>query len=154
MTWLVIKWLHVLSSTVLFGTGIGSAFYMFSATLSRDTRFVSRVAARVVLADWWFTTPTALIQPVTGFAMVKLTGMSLAVPWLRWSIALYAVAIACWVPVVLLQIRLAAIARQCDDARLPLSAEYRRLFVWWVALGCIAFAAFVAIFWLMVTKTA
>ncbi len=29
MEYLVVKWLHILSSTLLFGTGLGSAFYMF-----------------------------------------------------------------------------------------------------------------------------
>ena len=105
MTYLVIKWLHVLSSTILFGTGIGSAFYMLTTSLGNDTRTVARVAQRVVLADWLFTTPTAIAQPLTGFAMVKLTGMPIASPWLAWSIGLYAVAIACWLPSVRVLIR-------------------------------------------------
>ena len=33
MTYLIAKWLHILSSTVLFGTGLGSAYYMFFASL-------------------------------------------------------------------------------------------------------------------------
>ena len=28
MEYAIVKWLHVLSSTLLFGTGLGSAFYM------------------------------------------------------------------------------------------------------------------------------
>jgi uncharacterized membrane protein len=88
VTYLVIKWLHVLSSTILLGTGIGSAFYMLTTSLGNDTRTVARVARRVVLADWLFTTPTAIAQPLTGFAMIKLTAMPIASPWLAWSIAL------------------------------------------------------------------
>jgi uncharacterized membrane protein len=153
MTYLVVKWLHVLSSTILFGTGIGSAFYMLTISLGKDTRTVARITRRVVLADWLFTTPTVIGQPLTGFAMVKLAGMPIASPWLAWSLALYAVAIACWLPVVWLQMRLAAIARQCDDMHTPLTAQYWRLLVWRIALGVIAFFAFVAIFWFMVTKT-
>ena len=152
-TYLVVKWLHVLSSTILFGTGIGSAFYMLTTSLGHDARTVARVTRRVVLADWLFTTPTAIAQPLTGFAMVKLAGMPIASPWLAWSIALYAVAIACWLPVVWLQIRLAAIARRCDDMHAPLTAQYWWLLAWWIALGAIAFFAFLAIFWFMVTKT-
>ena len=67
MEYLVVKWLHVLSSTVLFGTGLGSAFYMFSTNRSADVRAIAIVARRVVVADWLFTTPTAIIQPLTGF---------------------------------------------------------------------------------------
>lgn len=154
MTYLVIKWLHVLSSTILFGTGIGSAFYMLTTSLAGDTRTVVRVARRVVLADWLFTTPTAIAQPATGFAMVKLAGLPIASPWLAWSIGLYALAIACWLPVVWLQIRLAALARHCEAIDAPLSSAYWRLLAWWIALGVVAFAAFVAIFWFMVTKVA
>jgi uncharacterized membrane protein len=153
VTYLVLKWLHVLSSTILFGTGIGSAFYMLTTSLGRDTRTIARVSGRVVLADWLFTAPTVVVQPATGFAMVKLTGMPLASAWLAWSMALYALAIACWLPVVWLQIRLHALARQCDERQAPLPTAWWRLFAWWVALGAIAFCAFVAIFWLMVTKT-
>ncbi|CAB3803100.1 DUF2269 family protein [Paraburkholderia fynbosensis] len=153
MTYLLVKWLHVLSSTILFGTGIGSAFYMLTVSLGKETHTVARVTRRVVVADWLFTTPTAIAQPLTGFAMVKLAGMSIASPWLAWSIALYAVAIACWLPVVCLQIRLAAIARRCDEMRAPLTAGYWRLFAWWIGLGVVAFFAFVAIFWFMVAKT-
>jgi uncharacterized membrane protein len=31
MDYIVVKWVHILSSTILFGTGIGSAFYLFMA---------------------------------------------------------------------------------------------------------------------------
>jgi uncharacterized membrane protein len=94
------------------------------------------------------------VQPITGLIMVKLTGMPVRSPWLAWSIVLYGAVIACWLPVVRLQILLAAIARRCDEAQIPLSVEYGRLFVWWIGLGCVAFAAFVAIFRFMVTKVA
>ena len=38
MDYLIAKWLHILSSTLLFGTGIGSAWYMLTASLTRDPR--------------------------------------------------------------------------------------------------------------------
>ena len=34
--YLVIKWLHVLSSVVLVGTGLGTAYFMYFANRSRD----------------------------------------------------------------------------------------------------------------------
>jgi uncharacterized membrane protein len=33
MDYLVVKWLHVLSSTILFGAGVGSAFHLFASSL-------------------------------------------------------------------------------------------------------------------------
>jgi len=40
----VVKCLHVLSSTLLFGTGIGSAFYLFVASRRGRTSEVAFVA--------------------------------------------------------------------------------------------------------------
>jgi uncharacterized membrane protein len=152
MDYVVVKWLHILSSTMLFGTGIGSAFYLLFASLSRDTRTVAFVTRYVVIADWLFTSTTAVIQPVTGFYMMHLAGMPTTSRWIVWSIVLYAIALACWLPVVWLQMRLRDLAQQAADAETPLPALYWRYFRVWVILGIPAFFAFVAIFYLMVAK--
>ena len=47
MGYLVVTWLHMLSSTLLFGTGIGSAYYMLMASLSRELRIVAHTVRRV-----------------------------------------------------------------------------------------------------------
>ena len=154
MDYLALKWLHILSSTVLFGTGIGSAFYLLVASLGRDVRTVARISGYVVLADGLFTATTAVLQPLTGWLMVRSTGMPWSAPWLAWSVGLYGLAIACWLPVAWIQLRLRDEARSCAVAGFTLSARYWRFFVAWVVLGCVAFFAFIAIFWLMVVKQA
>lgn len=154
MDYLTIKWLHILSSTVLFGTGLGSAFYMFFTNLSGDVRAIAVVSRRVVWADWLFTTPTAIIQPATGFYLVYLAGMPLSMTWIAGSIGLYVLAGACWLPVVWIQIRMAALAEAAakEGAALPpLFWRYHRI---WTALGVPAFVAFIAIFYLMTVKPA
>jgi len=153
MDYVTVKWLHVLSSTVLFGTGIGSAFYLLLATISRDARAVATVSGYVVITDWLFTATTAIFQPLSGFWMMHLAGgMPAATPWIATSLWLYALAIACWLPVVWIQIRLRDIAVAAAGRNEPLPPRWWRLFTWWVLLGCIAFAAFLAIFYLMVAK--
>lgn len=152
MDYVFLKWLHIMSSTFLFGTGVGSAFYLLFATLSRDVRAVALVTRYVVLADWLFTTTTAVIQPLTGYFLVRIAGFQWESRWLMWSIALYAVAIACWLPVVWIQIRLRAIAREAVERRVDLPVAYWRYFWSWIALGIPAFFAFVFIFYLMVAK--
>ena len=152
MDYLALKWLHILSSTVLFGTGIGSAFYLLVASLGRDARTVAAIGGYVVVADWLFTATTAVLQPLTGWLMVRSTGMPWSQPWLSWSVGLYVLAILCWLPVVRLQYRLRDEARRCADAGEPLSGAYWRAFAAWVALGFMAFFAFLLIFWLMVAK--
>lgn len=150
--YLVVKWVHILSSTLLFGTGIGSAFYLLVSTWRRDPAVVAAVARIVVVADMLFTATTAVLQPLSGLWMVHLTGMPLDQRWLQWSFWLYGLAIACWLPVVWLQVRLRDIASAAAASGRSLPKSYDRLFAWWLALGVPAFFAFLAIFWLMVAK--
>lgn len=152
MEYLLVKWLHVLSSTVLFGTGLGSAFYMFFTNRTGEVRAIAIVARRVVVADWLFTTPTAIVQPVTGFWLVALAGMDWTSGWILWSLVLYCIAGACWLPVVGIQIRMARMAEHAAAAGEPLPARFWRYHAWWTALGWPAFLAFIAIFFLMVVK--
>jgi len=154
MDYLTVKWIHILSSTLLFGTGVGSAFYMFFTNLSGDVRAIAVVSRRVVWADWLFTTPTAIIQPVTGLYLAYLAGMPLSMTWIAWSLALFVLAGACWLPVVWIQIRMAALAQAAvkeGTALPPLFWRYHRI---WTALGIPAFIAFVVIFYLMTAKPA
>lgn len=152
MDYTLVKWLHVLSSTMLFGTGIGSAFYLVLATLTRDARRVATVSRFVVITDWLFTATTAVFQPLSGFWMLHLAKMPWTSPWLAWSLALYALALACWLRVVWIQLRLRDLSAAAAAAGGPLPRAYWRFFAWWVALGWVAFIAFVAIFWMMVAK--
>ncbi|QJE00042.1 DUF2269 domain-containing protein [Massilia forsythiae] len=152
MDYVVLKWLHILSSTLLFGTGLGSAWYMLFANVSRDVRAIAVVSKYVVIADWLFTATTAVLQPATGLYMIHLAGYPLHSKWIMWSIALYVLAGACWLPVVWLQIRLRDIATQAAREGGDLPPLYWTYFKTWVALGIPAFIAFVLIFWFMVSK--
>ena len=152
MEYLVLKWLHILSSTILFGTGVGSAFYLLTAATTRNAAVVAHVARWVVRADWLFTATTAVVQPLTGFLMVHLMGLPIHTEWIAWSIALYIAAMACWLPVVLLQIRMRDLSIEASQDGAPLPPAFWRCFWRWVALGIPALFAFLAIFWLMVAK--
>jgi uncharacterized membrane protein len=152
MDYVVVKWLHILSSTFLFGTGIGSAWYMLFANISRDVRAIAIVSKYVVIADWLFTATTAVAQPATGFYMIHLAGYPVHSKWIMWSLVLYVLAGACWLPVVWLQMRLRDIAMEAVGTGTDLPPKYWRYFRTWVALGVPAFLAFVIIFWLMVAK--
>ena len=109
-TYVIGKWLHILSSTLLFGTGLGSAYYMFFTCLRGDARMVAHVARLVVVADWMFTATTIVLQPLTGLWLVHLAGLPLTSRWIVWTFVLYFVAGACWIPVVLIQIRMRRLA--------------------------------------------
>ncbi len=150
--YLTVKWLHILSSVLLVGTGFGSAYYLFFANRSRDVAAIAVVGRLVVRADWWFTTPTVLLQPATGLLLAHWGGWSLGSPWLVWSLVLFALAGACWLPVLWLQLRMVALAQAAQRAHTELPALYWTYARWWQALGYPAFAAMLVVFYLMVAK--
>jgi uncharacterized membrane protein len=154
MTYLLVKWLHILSSTLLFGTGLGSAFYMYFTSLSRNPQAMVVVTRQVVVADWVFTTPTIILQPLTGLYLMHLMGIPLATPWILWSVALYLLAGAAWLPVVWMQIQMREMAATAANTGEPVPPRYWRFLRIWVALGGVAFGALVAVFYLMVAKPA
>jgi uncharacterized membrane protein len=151
-TYLALKTLHVVSAALLFGTGLGIAFFMWFTHRSGDVAAIARVAHLTVRADWLFTTPAVLVQPLSGYAMMRLAGHDLHQPWLLASLGLYLLAGACWIPVVVLQLRARDLAVAALDAGTPLPPAYTRAMRAWFALGWPAFAAVLATYWLMVAK--
>jgi uncharacterized membrane protein len=152
MDYLVVKWLHILSATFLFGTGIGSAWYLLFTVASRNVAAIAAVSRIVVMADWVFTATTMVAQPLTGFYLVHLAGYPLHSKWIMWSAILFAIAGLCWFPVVWLQMRLRDLSAAAVVANAPLPPLFWRYFKIWVVLGIPAFIAFLAVFWLMVAK--
>ena len=153
MSWyLVIKWLHIVSSTVLFGTGAGIAFFFVRAQRTGDARIIASVGRDVVLADMVFTATAVVLQPVTGIALAIMGGFPLSAPWLLLSIALYLAVGCCWLPVVWLQIWMRDLAIDAARHNLPLPALYQFYYRRWFALGWPAFIGVLVIFYLMVAK--
>ncbi len=153
MEWyLLTKYLHILSSTVLFGTGIGTAFQMVWAWRTGRVETIHSVASGVVVADWIFTTPAGIFQPLSGFTLIWLQGYSLWEPWLILTYGAYILAFACWAPVVRLQIAIRDMAGTALARGTPLPEAARRAFRLWFALGWPAFAALTGVFWLMLAK--
>jgi uncharacterized membrane protein len=151
-SYLWLKWLHILSSTVLFGTGIGTAFQMWFAHLRSDVRGIAIVTRNVVLADWLFTLPAGILQPVTGLALAIQSGMDPTASWLVVTYALYVLAFVCWVPVVVLQIRARDLAAHAVATNQSLPPDYYSAMRLWFVLGWPAFIALIVIYLLMVAK--
>lgn len=152
MDYYVLKWAHILSSTILFGTGIGSAFYMFIANRRKDIVGIYFATRHVVLADWLFTTPAVIVQFLTGYALVRIMGYEWTDLWIMWALFLYFFAGACWLPVVWIQIKMRNLAKISYETGLPLPEQYWLMDRWWIVLGTLAFPAVMIIFWLMVSK--
>lgn len=147
-----LKFLHVIGAAVLLGTGAGIAFFMLLAHRTGDAATTAAVARIVVIADFLFTATAVVVQPVTGLVLVWHLGYALSEHWIVLSIALYLVTGAFWLPVVWMQMEMRRLADGAAAADAPLPERYHRLFRLWFAFGFPAFAAVLAIFWLMIVR--
>lgn len=151
-TYLLVKTLHVISAAIVFGTGIGIATFMFLGHFSRDPSdrpFATRMTVR---ADFLFTLPAVIVQPLSGAWLIFHGGFAWNDYWLVLTYALYMLAGVCWLPVVAIQMRLKAMLEAQARGAAFGEAAYKRLFRWWFLLGWPAFGGLVIVFWLMVAK--
>jgi uncharacterized membrane protein len=152
--YLALKTLHIVSSTILFGTGLGTAFFMWMVNRSGNRQAMAVVTRHVMKADLYFTTPSVIIQPLSGLALMTLAGYPMQfapLNWLGLSLLLYILAGACWLPVLWLQRKMHQIAA-LNPAEPALPATYWRYERAWMLLGIPAFCSLVVVFWLMVAK--
>lgn len=154
MDYLALKSIHILSAILLFGTGLGSAFYKYFTDRSGNLAAIAETNRLVVRADWLFTTPTVFIQPISGFAMMHHAHWPLETPWLVVATGLFIFAGLCWLPVVWLQIRMRDLSQMAHVHNQPLPETYHQLARLWFRLGIPAFTAMVATVLLMVFKPA
>jgi len=148
----IIKTVHILSATILFGTGLGTAFFFWRAHAPGNERGRLAAARTTVLADWLFTTPAVLLQPVTGAWLIVKAGFAWDDLWLLATYALYLVAGLCWLPVVAIQIRMKRMLEREASGEAIDREGYDRLFRMWFLLGWPAFGGLLVVFFLMVLK--
>ena len=150
----VVKTLHILSGTILFGTGLGTAFYFWTAHRTGDARIIAAVGKHIILGDWLFTASAGVLQPLTGFTLIHLSGGDVLAPWLGVTYCLYVLAFACWVPVVRIQIESTKLAAASVAQDVPLPPRYFKLMRFWFWLSWPAFISLVIIVFLMVAQPA
>jgi len=152
MEYELIKWIHLISATLLFGTGLGSAFYKWSADRSNNLQAIAHTNRIVVLADWIFTAPTVIIQPLSGIWLAHIMGYSLNDSWIISTYVFYFIAGSCWLPVVWLQIKMRNLSQLALENNTDLDDIYHRYKQRWFRLGMPAFASMVIIYYLMIAK--
>ncbi|MFZ5675629.1 MAG: DUF2269 family protein [Pseudomonadota bacterium] len=117
-----------------------------------DPRVIASVGRRVVRANWIFIGTSGVVQPVTGIVPAHLSGIDLRESWLVASFCLYLLALACWLPVVALQIKAQRLASLAAAQGKPLGADYRQAVRLWFVLGWPAFIGLLCVFWLMIAR--
>lgn len=151
-SYLILKTLHILSSVLIVGTGFGTAYYLFFTNRLGRVSSIADVARLVVRADWWFTMPAVIFQPISGLWLAHMAGWAWDTPWIVLSFVLFAITGACWLPVVWLQVRLAKMAEQAAARNEALPERYWRYARHWERLGYPAFIAMLGVYFLMVFK--
>ena len=149
------KTAHILSAAIVFGTGLGIAFFTWfgyrGAMRSRDIGALRSVLRLTVIADACLTAPAIAFQAVSGVVLMNTLGWPLVSVWSIAVWALFLFAGACWIPVLHIQARLSRESKQAASMD-ALPAWFHAWFRYWFALGIPAFAAVIAIYWLMVAK--
>jgi uncharacterized membrane protein len=128
MLYFILKYLHIMGAAVLIGTGAGIAFFMLVAHLGGKSIVIAAVARIVVIADFIFTARAVVVQPITGSLLVWQVDYSFWDGWIIWSIVLYVLTGALWLPVVWMQMRLRDLAARAAAEITPLPNEYHRIF--------------------------
>jgi len=149
---LIAKTIHILSAFMLCGAGFGVALRYLASRVPRQLHAMIMSQGQFVLLDWLFTMSALMLQPLTGFWLASAVGVSLTMPWMEASLALYGVTLCCSLGVMWLQggmLGMAEVALR-DGSELP--SRYHRYYRAWLSLGWPAFAATLAITVLMVVR--
>lgn len=152
MVYLCLKYLHVIAAIFLFGFGMGSYLYLIAASRSGNPQVIAHVARMVVRFDTWITTPAGIVQVITGYLLMRLSGLSMSSEWLLTSLIIFFCVGALWLPVLVLQKRLQKMALSAGEDGLPLDDRYANTYRWWFWMGIAGFAGMFVIVLMMVTK--
>ncbi len=106
----------------------------------------------VVLADWIFTTPSVILQPLTGFMLINVMDISWKIPWLFFSIVLYIFSITLWLFAVGFQIKMKTMSLNVIQNNGRLDHNYFKLVKYWILTGIFSSISMGTIFYLMLFK--
>jgi uncharacterized membrane protein len=147
--YLIFKWLHLVSVTILIGTGSGIAFFQWFTYRQGNVAAIAVVTRLAVRADCLFTTSAAIVILVSGFMLMEFLSVAWNSTWALLTLVLYTLAGACWLPIIVIELRLARLAAQANKDGKGLPEEFRGAMRFWFWLGLVAFLCALVIFWLM-----
>ena len=153
MTYPILKLVHIVSSTILFGGGVFASLLGTIVFGSKKAKVVAEVGPHIVKVESYSTVLSALAQIITGLWMASIAGFSVLTGWLGWALILFCIAGLCWILGVWLQHRMVDLSKKAIETNSELPAEYHELFRNWTFLGLPSTAAMIGIFYLMVFKS-
>ncbi|MEN1832589.1 DUF2269 domain-containing protein [Pseudomonas lijiangensis] len=152
MTYLLLKYTHIIAAIFLFGFGMGSYLYLIAASRTGNPHVIAHVARMVVCFDTWITTPAGFLQIITGYLLTRIMGLPLTTEWVLTSLVIFLCVGSLWLPVLVLQKQLQTMALAAVHSGAELGAEYQSIYRKWFWLGVPGFAGMFVIVLIMVTK--
>ena len=151
-TFSLLELLHILGAMVLFGSGLGIAFFMVAASRSGNVALIAGTARIVVIADIALMATAFVLQPITGLGMAHIAHIHLWQSWIAISLGLYAVIGLLWLPGFWLRLQMREMAATALAAGTPLPERYRQFMRLWYWCGAPGFVAIITILYFMVTQ--
>jgi uncharacterized membrane protein len=152
MLYLCLKYLHIIAAIFLFGFGMGSYLYLIAASRTANPQVIAHVARMVVRFDTWITTPAGFVQIITGYLLMRLSGLSMSTDWVLTSLIIFFCVGSLWLPVLLLHKRLYVMASSASETGADLDEQYQGVYRQWLWMGVLGFAGMFVIVLMMVTK--
>ena len=148
---LALKFVHVLFAAIMFGAWLAAACFMVFARRSGNTSVVALVSLFVVRIELFVVAPAMVLQPITGFPLEAVIGLSNVDNfWIDSSIVLYAIVVLAWLGALRVEFVIRRMARQASLGGTKLGKDYRRLFRIWSGLAALIFAGLVLLYLLMI----
>ena len=146
-----LKFVHVLAAATMFGAWLCLAIVMLRGHRSGNPSVVAVTTQFVVDVEKMVMAPAIAAQPISGFPLAWAIGLSPVNEfWVVVSLGLFVVAVACWLAVFWVEIRVRRISRQSALDAVALPGDYRRMFRAWSVLAAAGLLATTAIFALMI----
>jgi uncharacterized membrane protein len=146
-----IKFVHMLSVAVMFGTWLGIAAFMVLAHHSHNTSVVALTSQFVVRIELVVMIAAVVLQPASGVPLAYVIGLDpLGEFWLVASIAGYGFVVLCWLAAVVIEFRVRRVTREAALSNVPLPAAYKTLFRVWAMLAVPILSGMVGLFALMI----
>ena len=147
MTYQIVKMIHILSATIMIGTGLGSAFYLFITYKTTNTATVRDVLKNVIFADIIFTTPSVITQLITGLILTEQLNLY-DTQWFYLVIIISFFVLILWLGAVVIQYKLERIIKNSTN----FTTQFNKLMMIWVILGVPSFLLAIYLYYLMIFK--
>lgn len=131
----------------MFGVGVGAFWFMTTAVRSGDRAAIAVTTRNAVRAEWVIAVPVSVLQPATGYLLMRGLGYPLDSAWFLAVFAAYMVAGIAWVYLVKAEYRLRDLAAGPGSAH-----DFAGVFARWRRLALATFAGVLALFALMVFR--